>query len=323
MLAFRHFLDDKKGNRVGEAVDELKLDRAFVLVVENGSFSAAARHLNTSVTSVARQINRLETTLGVRLLNRTTRRQSLTEVGTLYYQKLTELIRQIDDVKREVSGYQKTVKGRLRVHLRISVGNEIIVPALKDFLAENQEVMIDVTLTDERADLVALGIDVAVWLGSLEDSSLIARRLSPSRRVLCGSPAYLETNGYPTIPQDLVKHNCLVYRAKNYDNRWRFTRDATTVEIPVSGNLETDSGAALFTSAMSGLGLVIMQESTVREAVRKGDLIPLLTDHEVSPTEFDTALYAVYPSSRKVSPKTRAFVDFLVALFRHHDERPA
>ena len=254
---------------MGEAVDELKLDRAFVLVVEKGSFSAAARHLDTSVTSVARQINRLEATLGIRLLNRTTRRQSLTEVGTLYYQRLTELIRQIDDVKREVSGYQKTVKGRLRVHLRISVGNEIIVPALKDFLAENQEVMIDVTLTDERADLVGLGIDVAVWLGSLEDSSLIARRLSPSRRVLCGSPGYLETNGHPTTPQDLVKHNCLVYRAKNYDNRWRFTRDATTVEIPVSGNLETDSGAALFTSAMSGLGLVIMQELTVRKPLER------------------------------------------------------
>jgi DNA-binding transcriptional LysR family regulator len=299
-------------------MDELTLNRAFVQVVQSGSFSAAARRLDTSVTSIARQVSSLEATLGVRLLNRTTRKQSLTEVGHIYYAKLLDILKQVDDVKREVSSYQKVVKGRLRVHLRNSVGTQVIVPALPRFLADHPDVTLEVTLTDERADLVGLGIDVAVWLGNLEDSSMIARRLSRGRRVMCASPAYVEGHGHPKIPEDLSEHNCLVYRAKNYGNRWRLTKNGGTIEVDVAGNLETDSSAALLSSALNGLGLVIVQESMVREAIRKGELVPVLSDYEVSPTEFDTALYAVYPHSRRISPKTRAFIDFLVALF--HDQ---
>jgi DNA-binding transcriptional LysR family regulator len=306
----------KRSGIGGGFMDELRLIRVFVQVVDSGSISAASRHLNTSVTSVARQIGYLETKFGVRLLNRTTRRQSLTEVGQFYYSKLLNVVREIDDIQREVSSYQETAKGRLRVHLRATVGNQVIVPALPRFFAEYPDITLDVTLTDEKADLVALGIDVAVWLGNLEDSSLIARRLSPSKRVLCASPGYLERNGNPAHPHELASHNCIVYRAKHYDNRWRFKKNGETIEVPVSGNLETENGAVLFTSALNGLGLIIVQESTVREALAKGDLVAVLADHEVSPTVDDTALYAVHPGSRHTSPKTRAFIDFLVGLFR-------
>ena len=150
-------------------MDELTTNRAFLHVVESGSFSAAARELNIAVTSVARQVSSLESRLGVQLLNRTTRKHSLTEPGRIYYNQINDIMRQYDCAKREVASYQKSVKGCLRVHLRTSIGTFIIVPALPRFLAKNSDVTLDVTLTDERADLVALGIDVAVWLGELED----------------------------------------------------------------------------------------------------------------------------------------------------------
>jgi DNA-binding transcriptional LysR family regulator len=297
-------------------MDELTLNRAFVKIVESGSMSAAARHLKISVTSVARQLSRLEDRLGVRLLNRTTRRQSLTEVGQLYYARLVDVLNQFNSIQREASAYQATIKGCLRVHLRISVGSEVIVPALPSFLEQHPDVTLDVTLTDERADLVALGVDVAVWLGNLEDSTLVARQLSPGRRVICASPAYLARHGRPKAPQDLSEHNCIFYRARNYDRWWRLTRDGETIAVLTSGNLQTDSSSVLLTSARKGLGLVLVQESTVRRAITKGELVRVLADYEVSSTDFDIALYAVYPNSRHVSPKTRAFVDFLVTLFR-------
>ena len=296
-------------------MDELTLSRAFVQVVESGSISAAARRSNTSVTSIARQVNGLETLLGVRLLNRTTRRQSLTEAGELFYSKFTDVLRQVDDIKRDVSSYQSAVKGCLRVHLRISIGNQVVVPALPRFLAQHPELTLDVRLTDERSDLIAEGVDVAVWLGKLEDSGLIARRLGAGRRVICGSPAYLERYGIPKTPQDLERQNCLVYRARDYDNLWRLTRNGQTIEIPVSGNLRTDSSAALLTSALQGLGLAVVQQAMARDAIEKRELIPVLTEYDVSPTRTDVGLYAVYPHSRRLSPKTRVFIDFLVELF--------
>lgn len=296
-------------------MDELATNRAFVQVVESGSFSAAARRLNTSVSSIARQVNALETMLGVRLLNRTTRQQSLTEAGQLYYENVRHILREIDTVKREVSSYQDAVKGLLRAHLRTSAGNQVVVPALPRFLERYPGVTLDITLTDERVDLVAKGLDVAVWLGNLEDSSMIARRLSRSRRVLCGAAGYLRRMGVPETPADLTAHNCLVYTASHYGNIWRFSRDGDTTEVTVSGNLQTISSSVLMSSALNGLGLIVVQEWMVREALRSGDLVRVLADYDVSPTEFDTALYAVYPHSRRLSPKTRAFIDFLVDLF--------
>jgi hypothetical protein len=200
------------------------------------------------------------------------------------------------------------------VHLRITVGSEVIVPVLPRFLEQHHpDVTLDVTLTDERADLAAFGVDVAVWLGIYLGCP---PELSPGRRVICASPAYLAQRGRPKAPENLSEHNCIVYRARNYDRWWRLTRDGETIAVLTSGNLQTDSSSVLLTSARKGLGLVLVQESTVRRAITKGELVRVLADYEVSSTDFDIALYAVYPNSRHVSPKTRAFVDFLVTLFR-------
>lgn len=297
-------------------MDEMLTNRAFLQVIESGSFSAASLELGVSVATVARQINSLEARLGVHLLHRTTRTLSLTEAGRLYCERIRELLRQLDSVKREISSYQKDVKGLLRVHLRHSVGNQVIVPSLPTFLKQHPNIKLEVTLTDVREDLVAQGIDVAVWLGSLEDSGLIARRLGSGRRMVCCSPAYAAEHGLPETPQDLQHHNCIVYKAKSYDSSWRFVRDGQTRAVPVSGNLESDSSAVLITSAINGLGLVVLQESMVRSAIIAGELINVFPDYQVSSTDADTALFAVYPGSKQTSPKARAFIDFLVRLFK-------
>ena len=291
------------------------MNRFFVQVVESGSLSAAARVLNTSVPSVARHISGLEALLGARLLNRTTRRQSLTEVGQLYHAHVVDVLERLENAKRFVGSFQGEVKGLLRVHLRTSLGNQLVVPVLHRFLDRHPDVSIDVTLTDERADLVALGIDLAVWLGNLEDSSMIARRLNPGHRVLCASPAYLESHGVPSAPEDLADHNCLIFSARDFGSPWRLTKNGETTAVPVAGNLRTNSGAALVTCALNGLGLVILQETIVRPLLEKGALIRVLADYDVSPNGLGNALFAVYPSGRQLSPKTRAFIDFLVELF--------
>ncbi|MBD9638834.1 LysR family transcriptional regulator [Ensifer sp. ENS07] len=297
-------------------MDEMLTNRAFLQVVESGSFSAASVELGISVASVVRQINSLEGRLGVRLLNRSTRALSLTEAGGIYRKRIDDLIRQFESLKRDISSYQKDVKGLLRVHLRHSVGTHVIVPALPEFLTAHPDLRVEITLTDEREDLVAQGVDVAVWLGSLDDSNLITRKLSRSRRLICCSPKYVEKYGLPTSPEDLMQHNCIVYRAKHYDNSWRLTKDGRTTTVAVSGNLESESSAVLLTSAVNGVGLAMLQERMTRQAILSGDLIDTFPDYEVSSTDSDIALFVVYPGSKQTSPKARAFIDFLVRLFR-------
>lgn len=299
-------------------MDEMLTNRAFLQVVDSGSFSAAAAEIGVSVATVARQVTSLEARLGVQLLHRTTRALSLTEPGTHYCNRIREVLRTYDAVKREVASYQKDVKGLLRVHLRHSVGNQVIVPALPGFLEKHPNIKLDVTLTDAREDLVAQGVDVAVWLGSLEDSSLIARRLTPGKRLVCCSPGYAAKRGLPVHPTDLSQHNCIVYRAKSYDSSWRFTKDGTTTSVAVSGNLESDSAAVLMTSALNGLGFVMLQEAVVRPSIESGALVNVFSDYQTSSTDADVALYAVYPGSKQTSPKNRAFIDFLVRLFRSY-----
>ena len=296
----------------------MSTNKALLQVIESGSFSAASDVLNLSVATVARQVTSLEDRLGVKLLNRSTRALSLTEAGVLYSQRIGELMHEFDTIKREVSTFQKDVKGRLRVHLRHSAGTQMIVPALPKFLQAHPDLKLEVTLTDERADLVTHGIDVAVWLGKLEDSSLIVRKLNAGRRIICCSPSYIEAHGSPASPVELSNHNCIIYRAKSYDSAWRLKSADGSVSINVSGNLESESSAVLLISALNGVGLAMLQETMVRQAIAKGELIDVFPGYEVSSTDAAVALYAVYSGRKKTSPKIRAFVDFLVRLF--HDQ---
>lgn len=297
-------------------MDELTLIRAFLSVVEHGSFSAAAREKNMTVSSVARQVSALEEALGVRLVNRTTRHHSLTEAGAMYYEQVRALVRELDSLRHQAASYQESVKGTLRVQLRTSAAMHLILPAVPAFLGQHPGLRLDIHLSDHQVDLVENGFDLAVWLGVLQDSNLIARKLSRSHRIVCGSPRYFEVHGEPQQPKELSKHNCIVYDPDHYGRTWRFRSGEESIEVPVTGNLQTNNSSALMAAAVGGLGLIVSQEWMVRNAIAQGALRHVLTGYSVRPTDFDAELYAVYPHSSRLSPKTRVFVEFLVGLFK-------
>ena len=234
-------------------MDELTLIRTFVKVVQAGSFSAAARH-TSSVSSVARQVKSLEDGLGGRLFQRNTRKLALTEVGRRLYEKGSTLINDFESLKSELKSVHEDVKGILRVSLRVSAGVNVIVPALPRFLAGNPGLVLDVVLTDERLDLITDNIDVAIWHGPMADSELVARRLSPSQRVLCASPGYIQQFGRPMTPHDLVNHHCLLFSAKAYSDVWGFTKESEYVDIQVSGPIRADNAMVLLSCALDDVG---------------------------------------------------------------------
>ena len=297
-------------------MDEFASIRSFISVVEAGSFSAAARRSNISTSAVARMVKSLEDELGVRLLNRNTRHQSLTEVGRLFYDRVCAISNYLAIAKGEARSQHEAVKGLLRVSFRASAATTLVIPALSAFLQEHPDVKLEMGLSDERFDLIANNIDVAVWLGPLPDSELVARQLSRSYRIICGAPEYLAKRGTPIVPRDLLQHNCIVYSAPGYGNRWYFSKDGKSEHLEVSGSLQTDNSLVLLSAAEAGLGLVVMQEWTVRLPIEQGKLVRVLGDYTVNPIEEEAALHVVYTNSRGNPRKVRAFVDFLIEVFR-------
>lgn len=299
-------------------MEELARIQTFIRVVEAGSFSAAARDLG-SISSVARQVKSLEEELGVRLLNRNTRRLSLTEPGRAFYERSCKIANDLNNAASEARSFQEGVKGVLRVSLRVSAGGSIIVPALPTFLQQYPELILDISLTDERRELIGNNIDVAVWMGHLPDSEIVARRLSVTHRIVCGSPAYFKLHGVPAAPADLREHNCLLFSGREYGHKWGFTRGDQHEDVEIGGNFRTDNSIALVSAAIADLGLIVVHEWMVRLLISQGRLVKIFDDYTVNPRPGDAELYAVYASSRGLSRKVRAFVDFLVQLFQGSD----
>lgn len=297
-------------------MDSFRAMQVFVRVVQDGSLSSAARHLGTSTTSVSRLIGALEDSLGARLLNRTSRKLTLTEAGETYFQHAEQILAQFDEVHQRVAQLQSSPRGMLRIHSRILVGQMFIVPALNDFLLQYPDIKADLMLSNGSVDLVERNIDVDIRIGKLDDSSLVARRLALAERVVCAAPAYLARHAPLVTPQDLTAHNCLTYRLNMGSVQWHFmNRDHATVTVPVQGSLQTDYGPALRTAALAGLGVVLMPDWSVRDDLASGRLVRLFADHRVSFLEFDNGVYAVYQRNRHMSAKVRLFVDHLAAVF--------
>lgn len=286
--------------------------RLFTRVVESESFSEAARQLGLAPSSVSRRINALEDELGVRLLNRTTRRLSSTEAGLIYYQRAVRILADAEEAKLAVSRLEATPKGRLRISTPISFGRLHIAAALPSFHARYPLVQIDLSASDSIVDLVAEGFDLAVRMGALRDSSLIARKLAPNRRVICGSPTYLERAGVPETPDELVHHNCLTFEYQARGKVWQLKGRDGTKKVPVSGSLHTNNGEILLAAVLGGLGLAMLPTWHAGKEIQRGALQAVLTAYEVGPT---SNIYAVYPHNRHLAPKVRAFVDFLVQRF--------
>jgi len=289
--------------------------RLLTEVVEGGNFSAAARALGMAPSSVARAIGALEDELGVRLLQRTTRKLSLTEAGRLYHERSKRILAEVDDARLSVTQLEAEPRGMLRLSVPVTFGRLHIAPALPEFLAGYPAVRIDLSLTDAFIDLVEEGVDLAIRIGELQDSSLIARRLARNARVICGSPGYFARTGMPTAPEDLGQHNCLAYKRQSNRALWRLRDREQTYEVEVKGSLWANNADALQIAALAGLGLAILPTWMVGEDVRQGALRVAFADYQVSPGALDTSIYAVFPYSRHLSPKVRALVDFLVERF--------
>jgi DNA-binding transcriptional LysR family regulator len=300
------------------STNDLSTIKIFLQVADDGSFSATARRRNMSVSSIARQVSGLEERLGVRLLNRTTRNQSLTEIGQIYYEKMKQLLSDFDGVHDLISSFRGTVRGTLRIHLRTSIAR-LVIPHLKSFSEQYSDITLDLTLTEDRADLVSEGVDVAVWLGSLEDSNYIARRLTSTERIIVGSKAYLESVPPIETPYDLANHNCITFiRSQFSKDIWRLIRGEEVLDVAVNGNLKTRSGWALYDYVINDLGIAMIQKWMVLRELQDGSLIRVLPEYDCNPIELDVPLYVVYPHSQGLPLKTRAFVDFLVRVFQNH-----
>src|SRR5260370_27272424 len=263
---------------------------------------------------VSQHVKELEERLGARLLNRTTRKVSLTEVGRAYHERCTRLLADLEETEQAVGDMHAAPRGALRLSAVPSLGILHLAPAIADFTARFPGISVELILSERPVDLIAEGFDVAVRVEELPDSSLIARQLAPCRMVVCGAPSYFERHGVPRTPADLTNHNCLTAAGNvlSYYRAWHLTAaDGTALNISPMGNLRSNSGAVLIVAAFAGHGLVCLPTYFVGEALQSGRLVTVLDDYMAPPY----TLRALYPHNRHLSAKVRAFVDFLVARF--------
>ena len=285
---------------------------AFVRAVERGGFSSAARELGLTPSAISKLVTRMEDRLGVRLLNRTTRRLALTPEGEAFFHRARRILADIEEAENEVARFRERPSGRLRISVGTAFGGYQFVPALPEFLARYPEIEVEITMTDRIVDLMEEGADVGIRSGTLLDSSLIARRICDMERVICASPAYLRRHGTPRRPEDLAGHNCLVLAAAPQFHRWPFDTPDGVRNVEVGGNVSASNAETLVQLAIMGLGIIRLADVIVGDAIAKGLLRPVLADvHHVEPLP----LHAVFPHGRHRSPRVAALVDFLVEKF--------
>lgn len=287
--------------------------QAFVQVVDHGGFTEAARLLGLSPSAVSKLISRLEDRLGARLLQRTTRRVSLTAEGRAYAEQVREILADIDAVEASVGGAEAEPRGVLRVNVAHGFGMTQVVPLLPDFLARYPKIDVQITFADQIVDLVAEGEDVGIRTGALRDETLIARKLGEHRRIICAAPSYIEKYGMPRTPADLAQHNCLLFDGPEGLNEWPFRKPDGSIErIAIRGNFRSSNGDAIFRMLLSGVGLCYAADFGIRQAIEEGRLVPVLTDHTA---DILRPIHVVYPARKHLAAKVRAFADYLVECY--------
>jgi DNA-binding transcriptional LysR family regulator len=297
----------RKRSPAAPTLDDLASLAAFVRVAEAGSFTAAARALGTTTSAISKRVARLEDRLGVRLVNRTSRRVALTEAGEALVERAGRVLAELEGLESDLGG---APQGHLRVNGPLVFGEQRLVPLLPAFMAKYPRIRVDLDLTDRFVDMVAERYDVAVRIGALADSSLMARRLLPSQLIACASPGYLAARGTPAKPMDLAAHDCISSSRMDLDPRreWLFRGPEGEVLVPVGGRLRSDHGGAMRAAAVAGLGIAVLPSFLIDEDLRTGALVAVLEGWRAP----DLDVYAVYPAGKHVPPKVRAFVDFLV-----------
>jgi DNA-binding transcriptional LysR family regulator len=281
----------------------------FVGIVEAGSISGAAERLGLAKSAVSRRLAELETRLGASLIQRTTRRLNLTESGRTYYARCVAILADVDEAESAVSQAHGALKGGIKAALPLAFGLLHLAPLIQEFMTRHPDVRFELDFNDRQIDLMQEGFDLAIRIATLEDSSLIARRLVPIRHVLCGSPGYLARHGIPKAAADLAHHACLAYSNVRDPGLWTFTGpDGQTGNVRVPVRLAASSGEFLMRAAIADEGLLMLPTFYCHEALRSGQLVKVLADH----TWPELSAYAVYPPTRHLSRRVRAFIDLLV-----------
>ena len=281
----------------------------FQRVAERGSFAGAADDVGLSPSAVAKLVTRLETRLGVRLINRTTRRLSLTTEGEIYLERAREILAAIETAEAEISSARLTPRGHLRVHALPFIAVRHLAPVLPDFLTRYPQITFDFMVTNRIVDIIGENVDISLRIGALNDSALVARKIVALPRIVCASPSYLARHGRPAKPADLADHSCLTLSRNPGSATWPFRVDGKLVQVQVNGPVSADSTAMLLGLAVQGAGILRLSEHVVAEAIQKGELEPVLQKVQ-DPEQYP--LWALLPPGRNQAPKVKAFLDFLV-----------
>ncbi|TQV74253.1 LysR family transcriptional regulator [Exilibacterium tricleocarpae] len=283
----------------------------YVAVVEAGSLSAAAERLNLAKSAVSRRIAELENHLGVQLLTRTTRRQTLTDTGRAYYQQCLRILNDVAELESSIASQTSALKGRLRIAAPLTFGVYHLTQAINEFIARHPAIEFDLDFNDRLIDLVHEGFDVSLRIGSLENSSMIARRLAAIHHVVCASPNYLKTRGRPQHPDELRGHRVIHY-SNLPDSSWHYRHgDGTQGTAAVPAKILANNGDFIRCAAVAGHGITMLPTFIVHESIRSGALVPLLTEYRWRGVN----AYAIYPPTRHLSLRVRAFIDFLAERF--------
>lgn len=292
-------------------MDKLEAMNAFVKVVAFGSYAEAGRALGLTRSAVSKAVMELEQLLGARLLDRTTRRVGPTEAGIAYYERCVDIISRIEETELQVSRLHEEPKGVLKVNAPMSFGVQYLGPAIALFMSAYPELKIEITLNDRFIDPIEEGVDVTIRIAALTDSSLIARKLAPAKRVLVAAPSYITVHGAPSQPEELDRHHCLNYGHTTMLQRWHLTKGTETIHVAINSALCSNNGDILRAAALAGHGISMLPTFMVGPDIAAGRLQVVLSDFP--PTEL--GIYALYAPNRYLAAKTRVLIDFLAKCF--------
>lgn len=284
---------------------------AFAKAVELGSFSAAGDALGMSSQLVGKYVQSLEQQLGVRLLNRTTRRHHLTDIGTTFYERVKIILAEVEAAETLAEETRATPRGRLRINAPVSFGIHTLSPRLPEYLRAYPEVSLELSVSNRYVDVIEEGFDAVFRVGELTDSGLVARPLAPYELLLCAAPSYLDTHTPIRSPDDLVQHECLGFFHSELRSHWTFDSPDGRSTIPVKGRLTVDSGESLLAFALAGMGLLLQPRELLERELEAGRLVEVLPDFQIP----SRPMHILYAPDRRITPKLRSFIDFSLAAF--------
>jgi DNA-binding transcriptional LysR family regulator len=293
----------------------------FVEVMRRRNFTDIARTHGVAPSSVSRTITGLEKELGIRLFQRTTRKLEPTEAGMAYLERISSVLDDLESARQIATDLSEEPRGTLRVTASTVFGEMQIVPLLPELAEKYPALSVELNLTDAYLDLVDERIDIAIRLGTLRDSTYIAKRLTKMKFYVCASPEYIKKQGQPSLPEQVAEHNCLLFPRSGFTLNWLFkSKDQVTVNIPIQGNCLITNSRAIKQCTLYGMGLSLLPDWLVKEEIADGTLLDLFPDHEVSATDFDSSVWIVYPSKEYLALKSRVFIDSLYARFSPIDK---